>query len=230
MRRVLRRQIDRQKNALILPVDSEHSAIFQALHAGRPGEVERIVLTGSGGPFRGHSAAQLAGVTVEEALRHPTWRMGPKISVDSATLMNKALEVIEAHWLFGVPPDRIPVEQPVVGAGEPGRPRRKPGRTSPEDNLTSTVPHPLTLPPISRVSGEPSGHHGGSAPPRKTDQRRPARSASRPTRRKTFVDGSEIGRMSDGRKLLKDEVSEPLSEILEHDALPEDTETAEGAD
>src|SRR5207248_8157727 len=71
--------------------------------------VERIVLTGSGGPFRGRSRAQLQGVRVDEALRHPTWRMGPKITVDSATLMNKALEVIEARWLFGLPPERIDV-------------------------------------------------------------------------------------------------------------------------
>ncbi len=95
--------------ATLLPVDSEHSAIFQALRAGRPNEVARIVLTGSGGPFRGRSRAELEQVTVEEALRHPTWRMGPKITVDSATLMNKALEVIEARWLFGLSPKQIDV-------------------------------------------------------------------------------------------------------------------------
>jgi 1-deoxy-D-xylulose-5-phosphate reductoisomerase len=93
----------------LLPVDSEHSAIFQAMQGSPPDAVERIVLTGSGGPFRGRSRADLAGVTVEEALRHPTWRMGPKITIDSATLMNKALEVIEARWLFGLPPERIEV-------------------------------------------------------------------------------------------------------------------------
>jgi 1-deoxy-D-xylulose-5-phosphate reductoisomerase len=93
----------------ILPVDSEHSAIFQALQCGRAAEVERVVLTASGGPFRGRKAADLAEVTPAEALRHPTWRMGPKITVDSATLMNKALEVIEARWLFGLPPERIEV-------------------------------------------------------------------------------------------------------------------------
>ena len=92
----------------LLPVDSEHSAIFQAM-AGSPAAVERVVLTGSGGPFRGRSRAELAHVTVEQALRHPTWRMGKKITIDSATLMNKALEVIEARWLFGLPPDRIEV-------------------------------------------------------------------------------------------------------------------------
>jgi 1-deoxy-D-xylulose-5-phosphate reductoisomerase len=98
-----------RRGARVLPVDSEHSAIFQALAAGRPAEVERVVLTASGGPFRGRSRAELADVTVDEALRHPTWRMGPKITIDSATLMNKALEVIEARWLFGLPPEKIEV-------------------------------------------------------------------------------------------------------------------------
>jgi 1-deoxy-D-xylulose-5-phosphate reductoisomerase len=90
--------------AEILPVDSEHCAIHQCLRSsGRvPGEVARLVLTASGGPFRGRSAAELAEVTVADALKHPTWSMGPKISVDSSTLMNKGLEVIEAHELFGV--------------------------------------------------------------------------------------------------------------------------------
>src|SRR5207245_2256757 len=97
------------RGARILPVDSEHSAIFQALQSGKPAEVERVVLTASGGPFRGRSRADLEAVTVDEALRHPTWRMGPKITVDSATLMNKALEVIEARWLFGLPAERIAV-------------------------------------------------------------------------------------------------------------------------
>ncbi|MBL8799222.1 MAG: 1-deoxy-D-xylulose-5-phosphate reductoisomerase [Planctomycetia bacterium] len=93
----------------LLPVDSEHSAVFQALASGRASEVARVVLTGSGGPFRGKTTAQLANVTVDEALRHPTWRMGPKITVDSATLMNKALEIIEARWLFGLPAEKIEV-------------------------------------------------------------------------------------------------------------------------
>lgn len=96
------------KGGRLLPVDSEHSAIFQAM-AGAPAAVERVVLTGSGGPFRGRTRTELEGATVEQALAHPTWRMGPKITVDSATLMNKALEVIEARWLFGLPPDRIEV-------------------------------------------------------------------------------------------------------------------------
>ena len=98
-----------RRGASVLPIDSEHSAIFQAMASGRAGEVERVVLTASGGPFRGKTAAELANVTVEEALRHPTWRMGPKITIDSATLMNKALEIIEARWLFGLPPERIEV-------------------------------------------------------------------------------------------------------------------------
>jgi len=93
----------------LLPVDSEHSAIFQALQGSPPDAVERIVLTGSGGPFRGRTREQLRHATVEEALRHPTWRMGPKITIDSATLMNKALEMIEARWLFGLPAERIDV-------------------------------------------------------------------------------------------------------------------------
>jgi 1-deoxy-D-xylulose-5-phosphate reductoisomerase len=98
-----------QRNARILPVDSEHSAVFQAMQSGRASEIERVVLTASGGPFRGRKARELANVTIGEALRHPTWRMGKKITVDSATLMNKALEVIEARWLFGLPPERIEV-------------------------------------------------------------------------------------------------------------------------
>jgi 1-deoxy-D-xylulose-5-phosphate reductoisomerase len=98
-----------RRNARVLPVDSEHSAIFQALQSGKASEVTRVVLTASGGPFRGRRKAELATVTAEEALQHPTWRMGPKISVDSATLMNKALEVIEARWLFGLAPDQIEV-------------------------------------------------------------------------------------------------------------------------
>jgi 1-deoxy-D-xylulose-5-phosphate reductoisomerase len=102
-------ELAQRRGARLLPVDSEHSAVFQALQAGRPAEVERIVLTASGGPFRGRKRADLENVTVDEALRHPTWRMGPKITVDSATLMNKALEIIEARWLFGLPPERIQV-------------------------------------------------------------------------------------------------------------------------
>ena len=93
----------------ILPVDSEHSAIFQAMKSGRGKEVSRVVLTASGGPFRNHSAERLGDVTIEDALAHPTWDMGPKITVDSATMMNKALEIIEARWLFGLSIDKIDV-------------------------------------------------------------------------------------------------------------------------
>ncbi len=93
----------------IVPVDSEHSAVYQALRAGRPDEVRKVVLTASGGPFRGYSQAQLAHVTVADALAHPTWTMGAKITIDSSTLMNKGLEVIEAHELFGIGFERIEV-------------------------------------------------------------------------------------------------------------------------
>jgi 1-deoxy-D-xylulose-5-phosphate reductoisomerase len=97
--------------AQIIPVDSEHSALHQLIVSERhaPGSVERLVVTASGGPFRGRSRAELESVTVEQALRHPTWEMGGKITIDSATLMNKGLEVIEAHHLFGTPYERIEV-------------------------------------------------------------------------------------------------------------------------
>ncbi len=95
--------------AKLLPVDSEHSAIYQCLQAGRPEEVRRIVLTASGGPFRTWSADQMKAATWEDAMRHQTWNMGPKITIDSATMMNKALEIVEAKWLFGIEPDRIEV-------------------------------------------------------------------------------------------------------------------------
>jgi 1-deoxy-D-xylulose-5-phosphate reductoisomerase len=95
--------------AEILPVDSEHAAVHQCLRSGGTQRLARIVLTASGGPFRGRSAGDLASVTVADALAHPTWAMGPKITVDSSTLMNKGLEVIEAHELFGVDYDRIEV-------------------------------------------------------------------------------------------------------------------------
>jgi 1-deoxy-D-xylulose-5-phosphate reductoisomerase len=95
--------------AAIIPVDSEHSALHQLLGAERPGTVDRLILTASGGPFRGVSRAELQGATVEQALAHPTWDMGGKITIDSATLMNKGLELIEAHHLFGVPYGQIQI-------------------------------------------------------------------------------------------------------------------------
>jgi 1-deoxy-D-xylulose-5-phosphate reductoisomerase len=99
----------RRRGVAVLPVDSEHNAIHQCLHGRRPSEVRRLILTASGGPFRGLGASELEHVTAADALRHPTWRMGPKITIDSATLMNKGLEVIEARWLFDVGADRIDV-------------------------------------------------------------------------------------------------------------------------
>jgi len=93
----------------VLPVDSEHSAVFQCLEGRAPETVESVVLTASGGPFRNHSLSELASVSVEEALEHPTWSMGPKITIDSATLANKGLELIEAHFLFDLSYDRIEV-------------------------------------------------------------------------------------------------------------------------
>ncbi|MBM4098973.1 MAG: 1-deoxy-D-xylulose-5-phosphate reductoisomerase [Planctomycetes bacterium] len=103
---VVREAVER-KGVELLPVDSEHSAVFQCIRAGTPREVERIVLTASGGPFRTWSAERTAAATVAEALRHPTWQMGRKVTIDSASLMNKALEVVEAHWLFDLPASRI---------------------------------------------------------------------------------------------------------------------------
>src|ERR1700719_1544297 len=95
--------------ATVLPVDSEHNAVFQALGAGRRADVRRVVLTASGGPFRTWSKEAIRAATLEQALRHPNWSMGPKITIDSATLMNKGLEVIEAHHLFALAPDEIDV-------------------------------------------------------------------------------------------------------------------------
>jgi len=98
----------KQKGAHILPIDSEHSAIWQCLN-GEQQEPARLILTASGGPFRNYSPAQLDEITVEQALKHPSWQMGPKVTIDSATLMNKGLEVIEAHWLFDMPFEQIKV-------------------------------------------------------------------------------------------------------------------------
>jgi len=102
-------QLARDRGAELLPVDSEHSAVFQAIKCGDRREVRRIVLTASGGPFRRLSASDMQNVSVADALDHPTWDMGRKITVDSATMMNKALEIIEARWLFDLPPQNIAV-------------------------------------------------------------------------------------------------------------------------
>ncbi|MHC4090639.1 MAG: 1-deoxy-D-xylulose-5-phosphate reductoisomerase [Planctomycetota bacterium] len=99
----------RKTGAEIIPVDSEHSAAFQAIQVGDPGEVRRLCLTASGGPFRTWSVERMAAATLDDALNHPTWNMGPKITIDSATMMNKALEIIEARWLFQLDPDQIAV-------------------------------------------------------------------------------------------------------------------------
>lgn len=99
----------RKTGVSFLPVDSEHSAIFQALQGNSQNQIQRILLTASGGPFRGYSLDQLKAVTIEQALKHPKWTMGSKITIDSATMMNKGLEVIEARWLFDVMPDSIQV-------------------------------------------------------------------------------------------------------------------------
>ena len=102
-------ELARAHGAEVVPVDSEHSAIFQALQSGKTSEARKLILTSSGGPFRTWSAERIANATREEALNHPTWKMGPYISIDSATLMNKALELIEARWLFDVEADRIEI-------------------------------------------------------------------------------------------------------------------------
>lgn len=99
----------RKSRATLLPIDSEHSAVFQAMQAGQRDEVRKIILTASGGPFRNASLEQMNQATIQQALAHPTWEMGPKITIDSATMMNKALEVIEAVWLFDMPVEKIDV-------------------------------------------------------------------------------------------------------------------------
>ncbi len=102
-------KLARLHNVSLIPIDSEHSAIFQCLQGEKLDDVRRVILTASGGPFRSHTLEQLARVTLEEALAHPTWKMGPKVTVDSSTLMNKGLEMIEVRWLFDLPPEKIEV-------------------------------------------------------------------------------------------------------------------------
>jgi len=105
---LLRKEIE-QNGGIILPVDSEHSAVFQAIQSGSREEVKKIILTASGGPFRQATAEDIRNVTLEQALSHPVWNMGPKITIDSATMMNKAFEIIEARWLFDIPVEKIEV-------------------------------------------------------------------------------------------------------------------------
>jgi 1-deoxy-D-xylulose-5-phosphate reductoisomerase len=102
-------KLAKQTGATILPVDSEHCAIFQCLDGEHPRAIRRVWLTGSGGPFRNRPLDTFDSITKAEALRHPTWEMGPRITIGSATMMNKAFEVLEAHWLFDIPPDQISV-------------------------------------------------------------------------------------------------------------------------
>ncbi|MEI3518515.1 MAG: 1-deoxy-D-xylulose-5-phosphate reductoisomerase [Clostridia bacterium] len=99
----------KRRGVKLLPVDSEHSAVFQCIQGSAGNEIRRLILTASGGPFRGYSAEQLKSVTLEQALAHPNWSMGKKITVDSATMMNKGLEVIEAKWLFDIPAEKIQI-------------------------------------------------------------------------------------------------------------------------
>src|SRR5690606_42081076 len=99
----------RENNVTMLPVDSEHSAIFQCLQGEKEKNINRLIITASGGSFRELNRDQLKNVTVEDALDHPNWSMGAKLTIDSATMMNKGLEVIEAHWLFGLPYEKIDV-------------------------------------------------------------------------------------------------------------------------
>ncbi|HLH32056.1 MAG TPA: 1-deoxy-D-xylulose-5-phosphate reductoisomerase, partial [Terriglobia bacterium] len=105
----LLRRTAEKTGARIIPVDSEHSAVDQCLRSGKHGEVRRLILTASGGPFRETPASEFPKVTPEQALKHPTWQMGRRITIDSATLMNKGLEVIEARWLFDMPPEKIDI-------------------------------------------------------------------------------------------------------------------------
>jgi 1-deoxy-D-xylulose-5-phosphate reductoisomerase len=145
-----------QRGATLLPVDSEHSAIFQALHAGKSAEVERLVLTASGGPFRGKKRPQLENVTPADALKHPTWNMGAKITVDSATLMNKSLELIEARWLFGIPGERIRVivhPQSVIHSFVEFRDGSVMAQLSPPD-MRLPIQYALTWP--ERLAGGPA--------------------------------------------------------------------------
>ncbi len=142
-----------QSGSVLLPVDSEHNAVHQCLRAGRRDEVERVILTASGGPFRLTPASELAGVTPERALRHPTWKMGSRITIDSSTLMNKGLEVIEACHLFGLPPSRVDIvvhPQSIVHAMVEFRDGSLIAQLSPPD-MKLPIAYALTYP--ARLSG-----------------------------------------------------------------------------
>ncbi|MBT8165534.1 MAG: 1-deoxy-D-xylulose-5-phosphate reductoisomerase [Acidimicrobiia bacterium] len=182
----------RQGGGELLPVDSEHSAILQCLTGEDAGSIRRLILTASGGPFRGRTAEEVEGVTVADALNHPTWAMGPRISIDSATLMNKAFEVIEAHYLFGLSYDDIDVvvhPQSIVHSlvefvdgsvkahlGEPDmrvpiqyaitHPSRHPGPLAPfpltDHTLTFEAPDRAVFPLLDL--GYEAGRRGQSAP------------------------------------------------------------------
>ena len=155
-------QLAEATGAQILPVDSEHSALFQLIEGeGRAGTVDRLVITASGGPFRGRSAAELADVTVDEALEHPTWAMGGKITIDSATLMNKGLELIEAHHLFG---DAL-------------RPHGR-GRAPAVDRARAGAPVRRRLARAPGLPGHARAHRLRAAPPRARRRRRARRSTS----------------------------------------------------
>ncbi len=140
----------------LLPVDSEHSAIFQCLAGHNTSDVHRVLLTGSGGPFRETPKAALDTVTVDDALRHPTWKMGPKITIDSATMMNKGLEIIEARWLFDVAPEQVQVvvhPQSIVHSMRRLRHRAARGRRHGH-------PHPVCV----HVSRAPAGAERAARP------------------------------------------------------------------
>ena len=155
--------------ATVLPVDSEHNAVFQALMSGRRDEVRRVILTASGGPFRTWSLEQLRTVTVEQALKHPTWIMGPKVTINSATLMNKGLELIEAHHLFATVARRARRHRaPAVGRPRPGRiPRRLGDRAA---RLAGHAHSDLPLPGLADPHGD-AGAAARSRPRRGADLR-----------------------------------------------------------
>ena len=185
----------------IVPVDSEHSAIYQVLRAGAPHEVRRILLTASGGPFRGKSRAELERVTVADALKHPTWTMGAKITIDSSTLMNKGLEVIEAHELFGVDFDHVDVvvhpqsivhgmveftdgatvaqlSQPPTGSTNPSAPSTGPASGRSPSRPPISTRSRASASPMRRV-GPAAAPLRPSAPPTRSRSRRSSGAGSR---------------------------------------------------